>query len=142
MSSFFIGRRKTFELSFMLLIDGLFYWVTGYFEFVILFTFGYVWNWVGSQREQLSVEARNYRYSTLKTVLNLQQLVGKPFTRAPYVFQMLARSLPAGLFWWGVVVFNESQMPWWAVFIGSFTMELVQLENKLFHSSSPSEPPV
>jgi hypothetical protein len=142
MNGFLISKRKTFELLFLLLLDVILYFILSSIDFVILFTFGYIWNWVGSQHESLSFEGKKYRYSTLKTVLNLQSLFLKPLTRAPYAVKLLARSLPAGLFWWGVIIFNESQMPWWAVFIGSLTLEMVLLEERLFHSAQPPEPPV
>ena len=142
MNGFLISKRKTFELLFLVLLNAILYFILGNLDFSILFTFGYVWNWVGSQHESLSFEGKKYRYSTLKTVLNLQGLILKPLSRAPYAIKLLARSLPAGLFWWGVIIFNESQMPWWAVFIGSLTMEIVLLEERLFHSEQPPEPPL
>lgn len=142
MSGFFLTKRKTFEILILVFLAIVFYLLWGDLDFVILFSFGYVWNWVGSQQDSLSFEGKKYKYSTLKTVLNLQGLVLKPIKNAPYVVKMLARILPAGLFWWGVIVFNESKMPWWAVFVGSFTLELVLLENKIFKESPPPPPPV
>jgi hypothetical protein len=140
MNGFLLSKRKTFELLLVVLLDLIFYFLWGSADFVILFSFGYVWNWVGSQQDTLKFEGKKYKYSTLKTVLNLQVLVLKPIQKAPYFVKMLARILPAGLFWWGVIVFNESKMPWWAVFIGSFTLELVLLENKIFRQLPPPPP--
>ncbi len=140
MNGFLLSKRKTFELLLLVLFDIVFYFLWRSADFVILFSFGYVWNWVGSQQDTLTFEGKKYRYSTLKTVLNLQGLVVKPIQKAPAFVKMLARILPAGLFWWGVIVFNGSQMPWWAVFIGSLTLELVLLENKIFKELPPPPP--
>lgn len=132
MNGFFISKRKTFELLVMLLLDAVFYLLWNSFDFVMLFSFGFIWNWVASQESTITFNnTRRYRFSTLKTVFNLQNLIMRPFQKAPLFVKVLVKSLPAGVFWSAVILFNESQMPWWAVFIGSLTLELFQLETRI-----------
>ena len=133
MNGFFISKRKTFELGVLLVLDGVLFFVLDNWDFVILFSLGFIWNWVASQEKDIIIENnRRYRFSTLKTVFNLQNLILKPLTKAPEAVKFIARLLPAGIFWSGVIVFNESPMPWWAVFIGSLVLELIILETKIF----------
>lgn len=134
MKTLLISKRKTVELAVLLFLDIVFYFLWGSLSFVILFTLGFIWNWVASQDVSSLLENKRYRFSTLKTVINLQNLILKPLGRAPEFIKFFARILPAGIFWWAVIYFNEADMPWWAVFIGSFVAELVQIENKLFKS--------
>lgn len=138
MNNFFISKRKTLELGVMILLDGIFYLLWDSFDFVMLFSLGFIWNWVASQEASITLNnTRRYRFSTLKTVFNLQNLFLRPVATMPLVVKIIVRSLPAGIFWSAVILFNESQMPWWAVFIGSLTLELVQLETKLFKAKEP-----
>ncbi len=132
MNGFLISKRKTFELGLLLILDVLFYFVMGSWDFIILFSLGFIWNWVASQEKNIIIENnRRYRFSTLKTVFNLQNLFLKPLSKMPEPLRFVARILPAGLFWSGVIVFNESPMPWWAVFAGSLVIELILLETKI-----------
>ena len=138
MNNFFISKRKTLELGVMILLDGIFYLLWDSFDFVMLFSLGFIWNWVASQEAMITLNnPRRYRFSTLKTVFNLQNLFLRPFITMPNAVKMIVRSLPAGTFWSAVILFNESHMPWWAVFIGSFSLELLQLERKLFKAKEP-----
>ena len=133
MSGFFISKRKTFELGALILMDGVFFVLWDSWDFIILFSLGYIWNWVASQEKSLILEnSRRYRFSTLKTVFNLQNLFLRPLKNMPKVFHFIARILPAGLFWSGVIIFNDSPMPWWAVFLGSLVIECIMLETKIF----------
>ena len=135
MNGFLISKRKTFELGLLLILDVLFYFVMGSWDFIILFSLGFIWNWVASQEKNIIIENnRRYRFSTLKTVFNLQNLFLKPLSKMPEPLRFVARILPAGLFWSGVIVFNESPMPWWAVFLGSLSIEAIMLETKIFAS--------
>ncbi len=135
MSGFFISKRKTFELGVLILLDGVFFVLWDSWDFIILFSLGYIWNWVASQEKSIIIEnSRRYRFSTLKTVFNLQNLFLRPLKKMPKIFQFIARILPAGLFWSGVIVFNDSPMPWWAVFLGSLAIESIMLETKIFAS--------
>lgn len=133
MSGFFITKRKTFELFVLAVLDGLFFLILNDWNFLVLFSFGYIWNWVASQESSIILDNnRRYRFSTLKTVFNLQRLFLAPLGKAPEAVRFIARILPAGLFWSAVILFNESPMPWWAVFLGSLVVELIQLETKIF----------
>ena len=137
MNGFFITKRKTFELMTLVVFDLLAILLWGSWDFVILFSFGFIWNWVASQESSILIpNTRKYRFSTLKTVFNLQNLFLKPVKKLPEAVKFIVRCLPAGIFWSMVILFNESHMPWWAVFLGSLSLELVQLERKLF---SPKE---
>jgi hypothetical protein len=138
MNNFFISKRRTLELGVMILLDGIFYLLWDSFDFVMLFSLGFIWNWVASQEATITFNnTRRYRFSTLKTVFNLQNLAVRPFATMPNFVKMFVRCLPAGIFWAAVILFNESRMPWWAVFMGSLTLELVQLETKLFKAKEP-----
>lgn len=138
MNNFFITKRKTLELGVMILLDGIFYLLWDSFDFVMLFSLGFIWNWVASQEASITLNnTRRYRFSTLRTVFNLQNLFLRPVATMPMAVKIFMRSLPAGIFWSAVILFNESQMPWWAVFIGSLSLELVQLETKLFKAKEP-----
>jgi len=140
MNGFLVSKRKSLELGILLLIDILFYILWDSFDFVILFSLGFIWNWVASQEDTIILDNnRRYRFSTLKTVFNLQKLFLKPLKRMPKFVHFIARILPAGIFWSAVILFNESPMPWWAVFLGSLTVELILLETKIFHPKETSQ---
>lgn len=133
MNNFFISKRKTFELGILIILDTVLFIVLDRWDFVTLFSLGFVWNWVASQEKNVIIENnRRYRFSTLKTVFNLQNLFLKPFGRAPGAVKFFIRLIPAGLFWSAVILFIDSPMPWWSVFIGSLTLELIILETKIF----------
>lgn len=136
MSFFSISKRKIFEIGLLVVLDTLFYFLWGSLDFIILFSFGFVWNWVAAQENEVSYgNTRRYRFSTLKTVFNLQKLILRPVRHLPHYIQLLVKILPAGLFWSAVIAFNESDMPYWAVFLGSFTLEIMNLEHLFFNSN-------
>lgn len=139
MTGFLISKRKASELGALLLLDLLFYFLWDNLDFVILFSLGFIWNWVASQEAEILIgDNRRYKFSTLKTVFNLQSLFLKPFAKLPEPVKFFIRILPAGIFWSAVILFNESSIPWWAVFLGSLTLELIQLENKIFRQKESS----
>ncbi len=126
MKPFLTTRRKTIELGVLLVLGAGFYLLWPGPEGVVLFSFGYVWNWVGSQDLQGILENKRYRFSMLKLVVNLQKIFQRPVAGAPEAVKIPVRILPAGLFWLMVITFNESTMPWWSTFLGSLCFELVQ----------------
>jgi branched-subunit amino acid transport protein AzlD len=136
MKPFFSSKRKMIEILVLLIINLFTYvlWSDG--KFVALFSLGFVWNWVASQDLQLILENRRYRLSLLRVVCGTHMIIQKPFMSAPEVVKILLRVLPAGLFWMIIIYFNDSSMPWWAVFIGSLIYELISLEMKFFHKES------
>lgn len=139
MNGFFISRRKTFELIALMIFNLVAYFLWSSWDFIVLFTFGFIWNWVASQESSIALlETRKYRFSTLKTVFNLQRLFLKPVNSMPESVKLIVRCLPAGIFWTMVIFFNESQMPWWSVFLGSLTLELLQLDKKFLKPKEPS----
>ncbi|WP_408098608.1 hypothetical protein ACJVC5_06775 [Peredibacter sp. HCB2-198] len=136
--TFLIPRRKIIELCLLPLFLLVIYFIWSSFEVMSLFAFGYVWNWAASNDLTALFENKRYRMSMLKMVVNLQNLILKPFGWAPELVKRVVRVLPAGIFWSLVIYFNESHMPWWATFLGSFVFELLQLEISLFKKHKES----
>lgn len=135
MSFFSIPKRKIFEVGFLIFFNIISYFLWKSWDFIVLFSFGFIWNWVAAQEGEVSYgNTRRYRFSTLKTVFNLQNLFLRPVRHLPLPFLMLVKILPAGLFWSAVILFNESDMPYWAVFLGSLAFELMGLEHLIFNS--------
>lgn len=130
---FLTTKRKMLDLLVLLVIDLVVYFVWDSFEIISLLSFGFIWNWVASQDLTPLLEHRRYRFSMVKLVKNLQHLVLKPFKDLPFWFQRIVSILPAGLFWSLVIYFNDSDMPWWATFVGSLTYEIIQIESYYFH---------
>jgi hypothetical protein len=135
MIGFFISKRKFAELLILILLDVVFFVLWKNWDFLILFSMGYIWNWVASQQHDITLgNPKRYRFSTIQTVFNLQNLFLRPFPKAPVFLKIIIKCLPAGIFWSAVILFNESNMPWWGVFLGSLNLEMVLLESKLFKS--------
>jgi hypothetical protein len=137
MKPFMTTKKKLIEIGVLLAFDIVFYFLWSNMDAVVLFSMGYVWNWVASQDLSLLFENKRYRFSMIKMVNNLQNLAVKPFLKFPFWVHSLVRVLPAGLFWWMVIYFNDSTMPWWMTFVGSFAYEVVQLESLLFKKKDP-----
>ncbi len=121
-------KRKMVELGIMLIMAAVFYLIHPSTDAVMLFIFGFVWNWSASNDLNAIFENRRYRMSMLKFVVNMQNLILKPFGWAPEFVKRMLKVLPAGVFWSMVIFVNESEMPWWATFIGSIAFELLQIE--------------
>jgi hypothetical protein len=132
MKPFLASRRKMIDIAIMLVLNLIFYFLWQSFDVVALFSLGYIWNWVGSQDLAYMFENKRYRFSMLKVVFNLQHLFLKPFKKFPQWFQVIVRTLPAGIFWSMVIFFNDSEMPWWMTFIGSIVYELTQMDALIF----------
>lgn len=132
MTTFIPPKRKIFELLALPVFLGIFYFVYPKIEGVTLFAFGYIWNWSASNDLSVLFQNKRYRMSMLKTVVNLQNLILKPFGWAPVIVQKIVKILPAGIFWALVIFINESDMPWWATFVGSAVFEILQIEIGVF----------
>lgn len=131
MKNFLIPKEKFFELLVLpiyLLILFIFFPQA---EPLVLFAFGFIWNWAASNDLEKLFENKRYKLSMLKLVVNLQNLILKPFATAPEFIRMFLKVLPAGVFWTIVIYLNESEMPWWATFLGSLAFELLLLEINL-----------
>jgi hypothetical protein len=128
MRPFLAPKRKLLELLALVALNLALYLVFWDFAVLILFSLGFIWNWSASQDLDALFTNRRYRFSTIKMTKNLQGLILRPFERAPAPVKLVLRVLPAGIFWSGVIYFLESQMPWWATFLGSLAFELMQLE--------------
>ena len=131
MKPFLTTQRKMIELLLLLVLDVILYFVWPSFPAIMLFTLGYIWNWTASQNLDVFFQNGRYRFSMLKMVVNLQTLILKPFQKFPEFLKIIPKSLPAGLFWFLVIQFTDSTMPWWATFLGSFVFELTQYETYL-----------
>lgn len=125
--TFIAPRRKMLELASLPFFCGILYLVTQNVDVLILFIFGFVWNWSASNELSEIIQNKRYKMSLLKLVVSLQALVLRPFAKLPTVIQRLIAVLPAGTFWSLVIFMNESVMPWWGTFLGSLTFELLQL---------------
>lgn len=130
MTPFVPPKRKLYELLGLVGFDLLVYLLFPNLDAVILFSLGFIWNWAASNDLSHIFENRRYRFSMLKAVLRMQELALRPFKNMPLIVQKIAAVIPAGLFWTFVIFVNESEMPWWATFLGSITFELLQIELK------------
>lgn len=128
MMNFIPPKRKLLELLVLVVLALIFYFIYPSFEAITLFVFGFIWNWAASNDLSMMLDNNRYRMSMLKLVSNLQTLILRPFGWAPDLVKRFIRILPAGLFWLMVIFINDSVMPWWAPFVGSFAFELLQLE--------------
>lgn len=121
-------KRKMIELGIMVVLAAVFYLLYPNPDAAMLFVFGFIWNWSASNDLTVLFENRRYRMSMLKLVVNLQNLALKPFGWAPAFVKGIVKVLPAGIFWSLVIFVNDSDMPWWATFVGSLAFELMQIE--------------
>jgi hypothetical protein len=128
MKPFAPPKRKLYELIVLVVLAAIFYLIHPQVEAIVLFAFGFIWNWAASNDLSVMFENRRYRMSMIKTVVNLQQLILKPFAWAPQFVKNILVILPAGIFWSLVVYLNDSDMPWWSTFLGSLAFELLQIE--------------
>ena len=128
MKVFAPSKRKLIEILIMIGLAGIFYFFYPKSEGVILFIFGFIWNWSASIELDPIYQQKRYKFSMLNTVRSIQLSFLKPFRKLPYVLQRVLAVLPAGIFWWMVISLNESIMPSWATFIGSAAFELVSIE--------------
>jgi hypothetical protein len=131
MKSFLGEKRKFIQLGLLVFLDALFWFLWGSWDVVVLFSLGFIWNWTAAQDLESIISSKKYRFSTLKIIFNLQHLILKPFKNSHEAIRFFLRIIPAGLFWVGVMYFNESQLPWWSVFMGSFFLEVFELDKKL-----------
>lgn len=139
MTTFIPPKRKMYELLGLPVFLGILYLIYPKIEAVTLFAFGYIWNWSASNDFSILFQNKRYRMSMLKMVVNLQQLILKPFNWAPEIVKKIVKILPAGIFWSLVILINESDMPWWAPFFGSAVFEILQIEIGLFKKQKEAE---
>jgi len=139
MNSFVPPKRKLWELLILPILVIILYFIYPHTDALVLFVFGFIWNWVASNDLSLLFQNRRYRMSLIKMVFNLQQLILKPFGKAPKFVKIFLSTLPAGIFWSIVIYINQSEMPWWATFLGSVAFEIIQLEINFFkkHKENP-----
>ena len=136
MKSFLGDKRKFIQLGLLILLDCLFLFLWSSWDIVVLFSLGFIWNWTAAQNMQEIISNKRYRFSTLKIIFNLQHLILKPFKNSHEAIRFVLKIIPAGVFWFGVMYFNDSQLPWWSVFMGSFFLEVFELDKKLLEKKS------
>jgi hypothetical protein len=121
--------KVVLELFVLSIFLFLIYFLTNRLDIITLFTLGFVWNWsVAGQNDTFSV-LKHHKFSMMNTIRRIHEFFLKVFKRSPELIYRLASILPAGLFWSLVIHFNESQMPWWATFLGSLVYEILQIQN-------------
>lgn len=123
------SKRKLIDLAVLMMVSPVVWFMSGT-EAAVLFSFGFLWNWVASQDLTQYMEGKSYRYTMLRFVLNSHTLILSPgfIQRSPEFVKLILRSLPAGIFWSAVIWFFDSELPYWATFLGSFTFEISQWE--------------
>ncbi len=129
MRPFLATKRKLLDLIVLLILATAVYFLQD-FDSALLFSFGFIWNWAASQDLSQVMEGKRYQYTMLKLVLSSQAWIVSPgiVQRSPEIIKLILRSLPAGLFWWAVIWFMGSELPFWATFLGSFAFEITQWE--------------
>ena len=123
-----ISKRKKIEFFLLPIFLGVLYFFTSNIDAVVLFTFGYIWNWVCSIELDEMYSEKRYKFSLLRLVLTVQQTFLKPFNKFPEILKRVIRIFPAGVFWFLILFIYDSQMPIWAPFLGSLVFELTSLE--------------
>lgn len=132
MKPFLTSRRRLYELAALAIFDVILFLILGW-DFVILFNLGFVWNWVAAQDLSDLLVNRRFRFSMLRLVSSIQEYLLRPFEKFPDWARAIVKSLPAGMFWAMVILFNESDMPWYMTFIGSAVFEILQIEIAFFY---------
>lgn len=95
---------------------------------------GFIWNWTLQFDLEKVKSNKRYKFSTLRLVFTLNELVTSPFANNS-MLSLCARIIPAGLFWAIVSWFLGSLAFWWAPFAGSALLELINL---LIHKNKVS----
>lgn len=139
MKPFAPPKKKLIELLIMMVLAGVFYLIYPEMDAIVLFLFGFIWNWSASNELSDLFSNKRYRMSLLRTVVNLQSLILKPFSKAPEWSKRVLNILPAGIFWGLVIYLNDSHMPWWSTFIGSAAFEIMQIELKFIRKQKEQE---
>jgi hypothetical protein len=134
MKPFSQSKIAFIQLLFLIPLLGVFYLLYPQKEGIALFTSGFIWNWAAIQKIDPIYKNRQYRYSMLSTIRNIQHVFLKPLRTFPFMVQRLLSVFPAGIFWAMIIYMNQSDMPWWATFLGSLSFELMQLELNFIQS--------
>lgn len=132
MIPFLTTKRRFYELLGLLFLDVILYLLLDW-DFALLFALGFIWNWVSAQDISPMLTDRRFKFSMLRLVSSFQTLTQRLVANAPQFVKVLTKCLPAGIFWTMVILFNESEMPWYMTFVGSLVFELLQIEIEFFH---------
>lgn len=139
MKPFMADRRKMIELLPLPILLACIIVFYPRSSVCILFAFGYIWNWTVSQSLLYVQENTKYKFSTLKLVKNIHQLVLKPFEKIKFKWvSKIISLLPAGLFWGLIAHSLGSDIEWWMCFFGSISYEIVDL---VFNKVRPDDGP-
>lgn len=138
MRPFLASKRKLLDLLVLVVLASAVWFLRDY-ESALLFSFGFIWNWVAGQDLTQYMEGKSYRYTMLRFVINVQTLILSPgfIQSSPLGIRIILRSLPAGVFWALVIWFQDSELPLWPAFLGSLVYELSQWEI-IFARKGPS----
>lgn len=112
-------------LALGLMVGGL-QWTIGSWSWSIFFILGFVWNWAVLNGWVMGrVGEKKYRFSMLKGIAGLNQLLMAPLKNYPRL-QAIAQVLPAGIAVGLLALTFGSSVPWWATFFGSLAFLLVR----------------
>lgn len=125
---FLTTRRKLIDILVLFFLTSLGFLFGLELSLLALFSFGFIWNWTASQELENLMTHKRYRFSMVKVVKSVNNSLDRLLENLPLVVKLIARCLPAGTFWLFVIFFNDSDMPWWAPYLGSLSFELLQLE--------------
>lgn len=123
-----LSRRNKIELLLLPIFLITLYFFYPDIDAIVLFTFGYIWNWVCSFELDEIYNEKRYKFSLLRLVVSIQSGFLKPFKKFPKILKRLIGIFPAGVFWFLIIFIYDSVMPIWAPFLGSLIFELVSLE--------------
>lgn len=126
-----ITAKKKIELLLVLPLILIVYFTSSDINTTVLCVFGYIWNWVNSIELNDTFSEKRYRFSLIQLIRFIQSMMLRPFRKFPPIFQKLIGILPAGTFWFLIIFIYESNMPWWAPFLGSLIFEIVSFEISL-----------
>lgn len=131
MKPFLSSKRRLIDLGVLIILNIVIVLFWDSWPMACLFSFGFIWNWSASQDLTVLMSNPRYKYSMVKFVGNLQSMIIRPVITLPKIFHFIVKILPAGIFWYMVVLINDSVMPWWMTFAGSAVFELLQVEINL-----------
>ncbi|MBY0518277.1 MAG: hypothetical protein K2P81_15310 [Bacteriovoracaceae bacterium] len=114
-------------IALSLIVIGLQFFLQSW-GWTILFSVGFIWNWAVlngwvAQRTQ----EKKYRFSVLRAISVFHHSILYPFKNYPKIRNILA-VLPAAIAVSLGAYLLESNIPWWAVLLGSLAFILVRFQ--------------
>lgn len=127
-----VSKKKKIEFLLVFPLALLIYFFSPDINTIVLFIFGYIWNWVNSIESGEAFSEKRYRFSLIRFVRSIQAGLLRPFQKAPFLLKKIIGIFPAGAFWFLILFIYESDMPWWAPFLGSLVFEILSFEISTF----------